>query len=464
MDARIRAVFGGLRRVGSPAKVDTLPRAGGRGQAIVLFAIVLAALCGAMAIVLDVGLLRKANQDLWNSLDAGALAGVAMLPADAPNAERLARDYVADNFPTGASPSTDLDISYRCLVGVDKAGGPRLTDVPAVCDPPAGSTWTCNSKICTAVCEPKAGDTCNTIVVTSPTSIDYNFGPVLDVFGGNVATKQAAACKGPCGAAPETPVDLVMVVDRTSSMNGVDTENVRSAADAVRKAYDPAIQRIGYGMLGPSRATTSCTTAHDSVIGQALTPTDVPRWVPVGISGTGAPVNEDYRSSTSKLAKAIGCFANSSTGTDLADPTRMATYVLDTTARKGVTLAILLMTDGQPNASTTKRADYCQESFEAAAAAKAKGIQVITVGFGLDGSNNILCPDTSGPWKNKYASQLLAAMATDLVDAGCPGTSNGDGDHYYCVPKTKGASTDLSNIFKAAVGQIAGKTKLIQLP
>ena len=444
--------------------MDTLPRAGGRGQAIVLFAIVLAALCGAMAIVLDVGLLRKANQDLWNSLDAGALAGVAMLPADATNAERLARDYVADNFPTGASPSTDLDISYRCLIGVDKAGGPRLTDVPAVCDPPAGSTWTCNSKICTAVCEPKAGDTCNTIVVTSPTSIDYNFGPVLDVFGGNVATKQAAACKGPCGAAPETPVDLVMVVDRTSSMNGVDTENVRSAADAVRKAYDPAIQRIGYGMLGPSRATTSCTTAHDSVIGQALTPTDVPRWVPVGISGTGAPVNEDYRTSTSKLAKAIGCFANSSTGTDLADPTRMATYVLDTTARKGVTTAILLMTDGQPNASTTKRADYCQESYEAAAAAKAKGIQVITVGFGLDGSNNILCPDTSGPWKNKYASQLLAAMATNSVDAGCPGTSNGDGDHYYCVPKTKGASTDLSNVFKAAVGQVAGKTKLIQLP
>ena len=40
----------------------------------------------------------------------------------------------------------------------------------------------------------------------------------------------------------------------------------------------------------------------------------------------------------------------------------------------------------------------------------------------------------------------------------------GTGTTTTACPKTKGASTDLSNIFKAAVGQIAGKTKLIQLP
>ena len=33
---------------------------------------------------------------------------------------------------------------------------------------------------------------------------------------------------------PEVPVDLVMILDRTGSMNGVDTDNARRAADSVR--------------------------------------------------------------------------------------------------------------------------------------------------------------------------------------------------------------------------------------
>ena len=87
------------------------------------------------------------------------------------------------------------------------------------------------------------------------------------------------------------------------------------------------------------------------------------------------------------------------------------------------------------------------------------------MGFGLDGSNDIACPDTSGAWKGKMASALLACMATTSVaEAGCPGTENTDNDHYFCVPKTAGASADLSNVFKTAATSLAQGTKLVELP
>ena len=131
-----------------------------------------------------------------------------------------------------------------------------------------------------------------------------------------------------------------------------------------------------------------------------------------------------------------------------------------------VTKGIILMSDGQPNNSTTPDSQnrYCAQSYAAAAAAKAQGIQVFTIGFGLDGANNALCPDQSGPYAGLPARTLLADMATDSTDNGCPGTSNDDGDHFFCVPKTSGASANLANLFKQAANQLVGGTKLIQLP
>ena len=76
--------------------------------------------------------------------------------------------------------------------------------------------------------------------VSGPATVDYNFAPVLGVTEGSTGARTAAACKGACGEPPEVPVDLVMILDRTGCMNGVDTENARAAADSVRKVLRPA--------------------------------------------------------------------------------------------------------------------------------------------------------------------------------------------------------------------------------
>lgn len=434
-----------------------------QGQIIVLFALAIVVIMALAALAIDIGVLRNANQNLWNSLDAGALAGAPLLP-DTVAAEATALQYADANYPGGLPAS--VTVSFRCVIG-SVAGAPRLSDVPGMCDPGPSPVWSCNAKICTAVCVPAFGISCNSIVLEGTATVPYLFGRAVGVDQGTTQPVTSAACKGACGTKAPEPVDLVVVVDRTSSMSGVDTANAKVAADAVRKAYNPAEQWIGFGMLGPSLSGGSCITRPDTVIGTAIMGADLDRWIPIGLTGVGSPNQQNYGPG-SDLATAISCYTNSSVGTDLTDPLPAAAWELTHNGRPGVTKGIILMSDGQPNNSTTPDAQnkYCAQSAAAAAAVKAmpEDIQIFTVGFGLDGSNDALCPDTAGTWNGKKATELLADMATDSVDNGCPGTSNDDGDHFFCIPKTAGASTNLANLFKQAANELVGGTRLIQLP
>jgi Putative Flp pilus-assembly TadE/G-like len=439
-------------------------RNGERGQILVLFTLAIVVIFGLAAMAIDVGVLRNANQNLWNALDAGALAGAPMLPDDPAQAEALAMQYAGANYPGGLPAG--VTASFRCIIG-SVAGAPRLADVPSVCDPGPSPAWSCNATICTAICVPGATTSCNAIVLEGTATVPYLFGRAVGVDSGSTQTVTSAACSGSCGTKPAEPVDLVLVVDRTSSMSGVDTVNARAASDAVRRLYNPAEQWMAFGMLGPSDPSGGCITRPDSDIGTANIPGDVARWIPIGLTGIGAPTNANYAAGGSAMAQAIACYTNSSVGTDLSDPIPAAAWELMNNGRSGVTKGIMLMSDGQPNNSTVADPDdnYCAQSYAAATAAKAQGIELFTIGFGLDGANNIVCPDKSGFWNGKRSTALLAAMATDsLDDNGCPGTENDDLDHFFCLPKSSGASTNLANLFKQAANQLVGGTKLIQLP
>jgi hypothetical protein len=189
-------------------------------------------------------------------------------------------------------------------------------------------------------------------------------------------------------------------------------------------------------------------------------PANLRRWNPIGFSGFGAPVNEDYTSATSSLAKGIACYTNSSTGTDLSDPFTAAQYELINNGRAGVTKGIIFETDGQPNASVAGGPNYCLQSDTAATTAKNAGIEVFTIGFGLD--TDPVCPDTSGVWKGKTATQLLASMSTQptLGTTTCTAAENTDNDHFFCEPK----SGDLTAVFKTVAATFAAGTHLIALP
>ena len=454
------------------------------GQTLVLFELVFVLILAFSALVIDLGFLRNNRQVLVNTFDAAALAGGTKLPVDgsvagqATAANALINATIQADYP--GLPTSNYTITYYCLIGVDSSNQPYVSrDVPVVCNPakalghtPGTSDFKGAGQTRYSVCNPALGDLCNVVVISGTAVTPYSIAPIVGVTSGSTGIVTSAACRGPCGASPLTPVDVMLVMDRTSSMSGTDTANATAAAKSIVSLYNPAYQWLGFSLLGPSKTSGTCqslpnVSVPDSTIGTANYPTDLRRWVPVGLSGTGSAFSTTYV----KVSAAIACYTNSSTGTDLADPINAAAYELAHNGRTGVRKGIILETDGEPNAGVSgSSSNYCNNAAVAATNAKAAGIEIFTIGFGLDGSNDANCPDSSGTFHNKTATYLLASMATQpSTDThGCPGTStpntNTDGDHFYCLPKTTGASTDLTLVFQAAAGQLAsGHPHLIQL-
>lgn len=250
------------------------------GQIIILFALVLVVILAFSALVIDLGLLRNNRNSLINAMDAGALAGGTLLPVDgglpsgqgALNAAAI-RDRIiktVDATYPGLVEGVDYHITYRCLIGADPATGAPLIsrDIPIVCNPihalghsPArasdfiGAGSTRNS-----ACDPARGDKCNVVQINGVISTQFSFGRAVGVNSGSTGSIVSAACNGPCGEPPFKPLDVVVVIDRTGSMDG-DERNLRDAASAILKIYNPAYQHVALAMLGPSTLTRTCGTS-----------------------------------------------------------------------------------------------------------------------------------------------------------------------------------------------------------
>ena len=462
---------------------------GQRGQIIVLFALVLVVLMIFASLAIDIGLLRNNRQILANAVDSAALAGGTLMPVDgsvsgkAAAVTDLVRSTMTANY-RGISAS-EYAISFKCLVGIDGSSPPMpyiSRDIPDSCDPshslgrqPVAADFQGAGPTRFTNCVPAAGDKCNVVLVSAATTTGYTFGRVVGINSGSTGTITSAACNGPCGLPPSTPVDLVVIIDRTASMSNADVQATRDAANAVLQIYDPDVQRVALGLLGPSSTGSTCGSPGVRVKASAAsygtsTQTDLAKWIPIGLTGAGAPgyneiyVNGGVLNSSSHIVAAIGCFDHpGGTGTNMTTPVAMATYYLQTYGRPGVKWGIILETDGQPNYSNTgDPGNYtCQSADTAATAAKQAGIEVFTVGFGLDGANNVNCPDSSGTWNGRKVTRLLSSMATQPSnDNLCTAIENTDNDHFFCEPKTG----DLVTVFSAVAAKFANlRTHLVQL-
>jgi hypothetical protein len=80
------------------------------GQATVLTLVMLTALLGMAALVLDVGSWYRADRHTQSAADAAALAGAEALPYDAANANTLAQQYVSKNG--GGDASVNVSSSF----------------------------------------------------------------------------------------------------------------------------------------------------------------------------------------------------------------------------------------------------------------------------------------------------------------------------------------------------------------
>ena len=438
------------------------------GQVSVLFAMMMVPIIGAGALTLDIANLWHERQVAQYAVDAGALGGAQSLPGDVAAAEATASALVLANAPS--LTAADVSISFRCLVGDRNHDGVAdASDIPSACDPKADASWIVSGGLAVSPCVPAHGAKCNVIVVTVGTDVPFVLAPVIGFNHGDTGNLVAAACRGLCGGPPTVPVDVVLVIDRTGSMSGADITNARTAANALLSVYDPTRQWVALGLLGPSRTTgATCSGVNSPARGLAASSTQYAAgsWVPVALSGTGAPLNEAYKNAdgtlntSSTLVKAIRCFDTSGTGTNLSTPITAASQYLQANGRVGVRKGIILETDGSPNYGGAGTAsDYtCVAAANAASTAKAAGIEIVTIGFGLAAGD--LCPDSSGVYRNVSVLQLLSDMSTSSVNNGCTDAENTDGDHFYCLPKT----SQLQGIFESAAAAVAGGPRLLVLP
>ncbi len=438
-----------------------------KGQIIIVAAFFVVIGLSFAAIVIDMGRFMHGREETQNAVDAAALAAAQELPNNGTAAQTKANQYLSANDPH--SHLSGQNVTFRCIVGDrDHDHHADSGDVPAACDP-GSHTFTCSSSTwtCSAQCVPSQGNKCNTVVVGASEDVTFLIAPIFDMFHHSTGDIRAAACRGACGGPPTGPVDLLILIDRTSSMSSADVTNAQNAANAILGLYNPAQQWVGLGLLGRSSNTSTCSGSPTGVhVVAAATRTPTSNWVPIGLSGTGNATatppgyNEAYVNASktplasSHLEKGITCFDTSSTGTDLASPVTAAATYLHSNGRSNAVKGIILETDGSPNGST------CLAAYNAAQAAKTGSppIEIFTVGFGLTSSD--MCPDTSGIYHNKTVIQLLADMATSSTNNGCVTAENTDGDHFFCLPKT----SDLASIFQIAAANLATGARLIQLP
>jgi len=389
-----------------------------RGQAIVLFALLIGVISLFVMMVVDVGFLLVEKRTVQNAVDAAALAGAQELPDDAGQAELVALEYAEAN---GLNPD-DLAVTFECT-----------STLARICNASAGRY--------------------DTINIEGSSKAPAFFGGLLNLFGdagcwadGCEVSALAAACSGACGASA-TDVDVVAVIDHTGSMSLSDLQNAKDGARRLYELFDDQVHRVALGVTPPVHPSDFCDTVENW--------SDPKTWLPVGLSS-------DYQGSSgllnpfSQLVSTTSCLDRASGGgdvpgphTDLGEPMKAAMDELVNNGRASAEKGIVFLSDGAANIIDPATAvpagvnGPCDYAMKMATEAKAQGIEIYTIAYGADDTCDRDTPGTT--WYDKDAVELLSAMATDA-------------DHYYYEPR----SSDLDPIFEAIGIQLGGQTKLIR--
>ena len=290
----------GGRRVGRVRRDES-------GLVLVWTALFLMVLLGFAALAVDLGHSYYVGQKEQDAADAAALAGAIYLPGDVASAQATAQEIAATN---GFTDGTD---------GVS---------VSAVQDP---------------------GNPSQLLVTVHQTLSTW--------FGAAIGFRSMDVSKSATGIASETsttkPVDMVLILDRTQSMNAQDLQAVKDASGALLETLDPATDSVALGVTGPSLTTKQCGNGAYG-LGPPTIATD-PSMTWIAAPWPNGPLLTDYQTpdgnlnSNSQLVKTINCLNTSKSNTNLGDPLTAAKNYLATYGRPGAEQDIILMTDGAAN-------------------------------------------------------------------------------------------------------------------
>ncbi len=433
------------------------------GQALILIILMIFFVIAAAVGAIDYGTYVSARQRLEIALDAAVLAGGQELPTSGSNATSMALQYL--NINDSDVIFDNVTTSFRCLVGDrDHNGSPDPVDIPAVCNPGTGASFTCQDGLCISPCVFSGSNSCNVMAITASKDVPLIFTRLLNLPPVVVAAERTGSCKGPCGEPPSVPLDVIIILDRTPSMSWSELNDAKNGAYAVLELFDPEIQHVGLAVLGAADPKNHCAEkAPDARRRPGV-------WLVV-------PLSDDYKNADgtlnthSELVSTLQCISTAdSQWTNLGSPLSDEAYsrpdalteLLD--SDRDVKKGIIMLTDGAANLPYSYSS--CQYAYDMASVVKDEDIEIFTIGYGIE---NVKCGDYYwySDYSNTRVTELLADMATNSYDdhGHCSTSSainleNSDGDHFLCQPK----GGDLELVFRAAAAALSTDIKLIIYP
>ena len=298
---------------------------GERGQILPIVALALVALLGISAFAIDVGYAYYAKRQLQAATDAAALAGAQDLPTVA-TAKATAATYAAANTP--ANVTATYTYTTKCTA----------TALAAI-----GS--------CNAATNP------NALTVTATGSTNTYFAKIFGITKFDVTAK-ANACS-PCSS---SPVDVVVVLDRTGSMcdtttaaGCTDLNNAKDGVHTLLTMLNPPYAQVGLISFPPLAAGTS-----DVCSAPPGTSTDYTAYDSASQVYLTDHINSAYRNADGSANASSGLYLHTTLGDDTkciepggytsySEALRQAKAELDNYGRPSIPDVIVFLTDGEAN-------------------------------------------------------------------------------------------------------------------
>jgi type II secretory pathway pseudopilin PulG len=388
------------------------------GVILIVAALMMIAMLGMVAFVVDFGRAYVAQRQLQAGVDAAALAGAQHLPI-ADEATTVAYQY-------GPGPGGKNELTIGTAVEV--VATPRCVKAAPGCQ--------------------QRFNTVNAINVTGRADVPLTFGRLLgmDTF---TVRASATACS-PCSA---KPLDIMIVLDRTGSMcqlgNGqsdpacTDLNNAKDGVRTFLSFMDPTLDAVGLAVFPPAiERNRLCRTPRSDERRYGY---DAwwPEWsttLPPGADPSVyaiASVTMDYLTGTfdtgytlnpaSALIQRLDCVGGAGT-TSYSNAIEEAQHELNEHGRGDIDDVIIFLSDGAANTTPRNLPSYmdtahyrrhpCDAGIRAAAQAKASGTAIYTIGYDLDGQGATpercrLYPNNLGNDGTTTAWDTIRGMASE---------------------------------------------------
>lgn len=425
LSLRSRAARGSLLTDSRQAAGQTLPL-------VVVFMLSILIFAG---LVIDLGNAYRVQQALQASADAAAAGGAGQLtvayPPNVGNATTAAQHY-------GSEPG-----------GVNPIGGVPTSDV---------------TESVSVDCQKQDGYDCTNGLPNTVTVDETAKAPtyLLSLLGfSSITLKAHAQACSPCGG---TPLDVMIVLDRTGSMNS--SSKLPQAKDGIMEflsTMDPAIDNVGLAVLPPAPSTGQACTNVQSAFNSDPTGTySLPNAAYVVV-----PLSNSYATgigkldTSSPLISTVNC-VQAGGNTAYAEAIDAAYQELQKDGRPDAQKAIVILSDGAANtgpsflpSTSPYLTNPCGQGVASAGVAKADKVLVYSIAYTAQTDKCYAAPGAL------VGGKVATWQSQDEVPAIGPVTALSematDPSNFYDLP----TPTSLIGIFDRIASDLAGGTSRI---